>query len=114
MKPQSLQADANELVAVLWRVIGALESFQHPNGASYGADMARRLRPRIADFERAVVHARSREAAVAILDELRPMMDNVNGATTKGELDIFTDDTLDRYHRLASIFQESRYAGQNL
>lgn len=110
----SLQADANQLVAVFWRVIRALESFRHPHGASYSTDMATQLRPLVAGFERAVVHAHSRETAAAILDDLKPMMHNVSGAATKGELDIFTDDTLDRYYELATIFQESRYAAETL
>lgn len=110
----SLQADANQLVAVFWRVIRALENFRHPHGASYSADMATQLRPLVVEFERAVVHAHSRETAAAILDDLKPMMHNVSGAATKGELDIFADDTLDRYHELATIFQESRYSAETL
>ena len=110
----SLQTDANQLVAVFRHIIGALESFRHPRGGSYSADMATQLRPLVAEFESAVVHAHSRERAAAILDELKPMIHNVSGAATKGELDIFKDDTLDRYHELATIFQESRYAAETL
>jgi hypothetical protein len=112
----SLHADAQKLVAVLQRVIEALERFRHPSGASYAADMAVRLRPLVADFEQAI-QAHSREAASATLDDIKPLMHNVSGAATKGDLAIFrsySDNTLDRYFQLATIFQESRYAGQPL
>lgn len=110
----SLDADANQLVTVLRRVIDALESFRDPLRASYTVDMATRLRPLVAELERAVVHAHSREAASATLDDIKPLMHEVSGAATKGEMDIFTDDTLDRYYQFATIFQESRYAAQTL
>ena len=106
----SLDADANQLVAVLWRIIDALESFRD----QFTVDMATQLRPLVAEFERAVVHAHSREAASAMFDDIKPLMHEVSGAATKGEMDIFTDDTLDRYYQFATIFQESRYAAQTL
>ena len=109
-----LDADANQLVAVLWRAIGALEGFRDPSRANYTVDLATRLRPLVAEFERAVVHEHSREAASAMLDDIKPLMHEVSGAATKGEMDIFTDDSLDRYYQFATIFQQSRYAGQTL
>jgi hypothetical protein len=110
----SLDAHAKQLVAVLWSVIDALKRFRDPLRADYTVEMVTRLRPLVAEFERAVVHAHSREAASAMLDDIKPLMDEVCGAATKGEMDIFTDDTLDRYYQFATIFQESRYAAQTL
>jgi len=48
------------------------------------------------------------------LADLKGLMHEVNGAATKGELDVFSDDTLDRYWKLSTIFQESRFSGQGL
>jgi hypothetical protein len=111
-----LHSDAQKLVAILQAVIEALERFRHPTGASYAADMAVRLRPLVANFEQAI-QAHSREAASAALDEIKPLLHDVNGAATKGDLAIFphySDDTLNRYWQLETIFQETRYAGQSL
>lgn len=109
----SLQADAEDLLAVLQRVLCALRCFRHPSGATYAADMANRLQPFVADFESAV-QSHSREGAAATLDGIKPLMHNISGAATKGDLAIFSDDTLDRYYELATIFQESRYGRQSL
>jgi len=109
----SLQSEAQELLVVLQRVIRALECFRHPSGYSYAADVAVRLRPLVAQFEQAI-HAHSRENAEAVLDDIKPLMHDVTGASTKGDLEIFSDDTLDRYIEFATIFQESRHAAHSL
>ena len=109
----SLQSEAQKLLVVLQRVIRALERFHHPSGYSYAADVAGRLRPLVAQFEQAI-HAHSRETAAATLDDIKPLMHDVTGASTKGDLEIFSDDTLDQYYQLATIFQESRHAAQSL
>jgi len=113
----SLQTDAFELLATLNGVVVALERFEHPNGESYGADMAAQLGLLVAEFEHAVVEERSKDAAVATLDEIGPLMQNVNGAATKGDLMIFPgydNQVLDTYWRLNTIFRESRYAAESL
>ena len=113
----SLRTDAFELLATLKDVIAALRRFEHPNGAPYAIDMAARLEPVIADFEHAIVESQSKDAAVAALDEIEPLMHNINGAATKGDLRIFPaydDQTLDTFWRLKTIFRESRYAAESL
>ena len=112
-----LRDDALELVDVLKRVVTALENFRHPYGASYAADMARQLCPLVSDFELAVTQDHSRNDAKEVLSIIAPLMQNVNGAATKGELNIFPNgqgDTLEEYWRLRTIFQESIYADEKL
>ena len=76
-------------------------------------ELAGRLEPLVRRFDEAI-HGRSRAAAADALDDIKPVIYEISGATTKGELKIFSDDTLDRYYELATIFQESRYAGDAL
>jgi len=111
----SLRTDAFELLATLKEVIEALRRFEHPNGAPYTNDMAARIEPVVADFEHAIVESRSKYAAVAALAEIDPLMHNINGAATKGDLRIFPayqDQPLNTYWRLNTIFRESRYVSE--
>ena len=113
----SLRTDAFELLATLKEVIEALRHFEHPNGAPYATEMVARLEPAVADFEHAIVETRDKDAAVVALDEIGPLMHDINGAATKGDLRIFPrydDQTLDTYWRLNTIFRESRYAAESL
>lgn len=113
----SLRADALNLLEALTETVEALNRFQHPSGGDYGFKMAARLGPSVAEFGRAVIESRSRDAASEALDEIAPLMENVNGAATTGDLRIFPaydDQTLNTYWRLNSIFRESRYAAESL
>jgi len=113
----SLTTEAFGLLKTLKEVMEALRSFQHPNGATYGVDMAARLEPMITDLEDAIVKNRSREDAAALLDEIDPLMENVNGAATKGDLMIFSgydNQLLDCYWKRRTIFRESRYSNESL
>jgi hypothetical protein len=113
----SLRTDAFELLATLKEVLEALRRFEHPNRAAYATEMIARLEPVVADFEHAIDEARDKDAAVVALDEIGPLIHNINGAATKGDLRIFPahdDQTLDTYWRLNTIFRESRYAAESL
>ena len=113
----SLRTDAFELLATLKTVLEALRRFEHPNGVPYATEMLARLEPVVADFEHAIAEARDKDAAVVALDKLGPLMHNINGAATKGDLRIYPgydDQTLNTYWRLNTIFRESRYAAESL
>jgi len=113
----TLRSEALDLLRALTATVEALKRFQHPSGAAYGFEMAARLGPTVAEFEHAVIESRSREAATAALDEIAPLMHNINGAATKGDLKIFSghdDQTLETYWRLNTIFRESKYASESL
>jgi len=110
----TLTSQAQELVRVLQAVVTALDRFDRPPQRDYTHAMADRLRPLVADLQSAVVSQRSRPDAERVLAEISELMHAVNGAATKGEIDIFADDTLDRYWELSTLFQESRFSGQSL
>jgi len=109
----SLRTEAQELAAVLWRAVDALQRFQDVSRRRYTMELAGRLEPLVRQFDEAIQH-RCRAAAADALDDIKPVIYEVTGATTKGEFKIFADDTLDRYYRLATIFQEIRYAAETL
>jgi len=109
----SLRTDAQELAAVLWRAVNALQRFHDVSRHRYTMELAGRLEPLVRRFDEAIRH-RSGAAAADALDDNKPVIYEVTGATARGELKIFPDDTLDRYYRLATIFQESRYAAETL
>jgi hypothetical protein len=110
----TLTTQARELVHVLQAVVTALDRFDRPLQRDYTCEMADRLRPLVAELQSAVVSERNRPAAERVLADISELMHGVNGAATKGEMEIFADDTLDRYWRLSTIFQESRFSGQSL
>lgn len=107
-----LKEDAIELGQILQKVVSALIAFRHPYGSSYGADMASHIAPLVTDYRAAITTHRSRQLAQQALDDLHPLVSNVAGASTKGDLAIFRypdHDVLDRYYTLYTIFRESRY-----
>jgi hypothetical protein len=110
----TLQQEAGNLVETLWRVIAALDGYDADDRRDYAKALSGRLRPLVADLDQAVHREKSRSHAEDILFDIAPIMDVVNGATTKGEMDIFDDATLDRYWGLYTIFRESRFLGQQL
>ena len=105
---------AQELVCVLQAVVSALDRFERPAQRDYTRALADRLRPMVAELQSAVVSERSRPDAERVMADISEMMHGVNGAATKGEMDIFTDDTLGRYWQLSTLFKESRFAAQSL
>src|SRR5262245_59183304 len=110
----TLATQAQELVRVLQAVVTSLAGFDPPAQRDYTRAMADRLRPLIAELQSAVASERSRSDAERVLADISELMHEVNGAATKGEMDIFTDDTLERYWHLSTLFQESRFSGQSL
>lgn len=112
MKDMTLQSEANRLIDVLDTVCVALDQY----GVDYTTRCACTLRPLVHDLRTAVVEERSRDHAESLLSEIKPIMHEVNGAATKGELAIFdlNDDTLDTWWELSAIFQESRFAKDKL
>jgi flagellar biosynthesis/type III secretory pathway protein FliH len=110
----TLATQVHELVRVLQAVVTALDCFNRPAQCDYTRSMADRLRPLVAELLSAVVSKRSRSDAESALADISELMRDVNEAATKGEMDIFADDTLDRYWHLSTLFRESRFSGQSL
>ena len=110
----SLATQAQELVRVLQAVVAALDRFDRPGQCDYTTGLAERMRPLLAEFQSAVINERNRPAAERALADIKEVMHAVNGAATKGEMDIFSDATLDRFWDLSMLFQERRFLGQSL
>jgi len=110
----TLATQAQELVRILQAVVAALERFDRPGQRDYTTGLAKRLGPLLAKFQSAVIGERSRPAAEQALVDIKEVMHEINGAATKGEMDIFSDATLDRFWNLSTLFQESRFSCQSL
>ena len=110
----TLATQARELVEVLRSVVAALDRFKRSEQRHYTCSLADRLRPFVAQFESAVVAERNRAGAERVPADIIEVMREVNGAATKGEMDIFGGDMLDRYWDLSAIFRESKFSGDSL
>jgi len=110
----TLRDDAIRLLGALRRAVRALEDYNVDDRATYAKDLAGQLRPLVAAFERAVTRDRSRSEAQAILCDIAPVMMEVSGAATKGDMPLFQDDTLSQYWDLYSIFREIRHSQELL
>ncbi|MFC1453906.1 hypothetical protein ACFLQL_01865 [Verrucomicrobiota bacterium] len=107
----TLQDKALNLVNVLRDIVRYLEEY----GIDYTSRLANTLHPQVEELFIAINEKRSRPRAQEILTGIAPVMHEVNGAATKGEMNIFPDNTLlDRYWDLSTIFQESRYTNETL
>src|SRR3990167_2351252 len=110
----TLASDAIELADTLKCIVKGLEGYDLDSRREYTSKMAQRLKPLVDSFYNLVVFEKSKESAKLQLDEIREIMHNVNGAATKGEIFFVSDNVLNRYWELNTIFQESRYAYEPL
>lgn len=107
----TLRDQAQRLGQVLQEIVHDLGRY----GVDYTSRLAAALRPQVDAFTRAVIEERSRIHAQEILSDIAPVMEEVSGAATKGEMPIFADQTLlDRYWELHTIFRETRFAKEAL
>jgi hypothetical protein len=106
----SLRKDAVELSKILNQIVASASD----SGSAYVAELARGIAENVAQYDRAVFDKCSRVEAGDALAELAEVVNALSAESVKGELDIFKGDLLDRYWRLHTIFQESRYRDQTL
>jgi hypothetical protein len=86
-------------------------------GGSSSADISQyadSLDPGIRGYDNAVFVSRSRAEAQEHLNDLVPLVADLNQAATKGELHEFPPYLIDRFFELHTIFRESRFAGEEL
>jgi hypothetical protein len=55
-----------------------------------------------------------RSEILQAMAEITAVMYEVNGAATKGEMDIFPEGLLNRFWQLSTLFQEHRYRDERL
>ena len=106
----SLRKDAVELSKILNEIVAS--ACDSPS--AYVAELARGIAKNVVHCDRAVFNECSRVEARDALAELAEVVSALSAASIKGELNIFQGDLLDRYWRLHTIFQESRYRDQTL
>ena len=107
----TLKRDAHSLVQILRDISRHLERY----GDDYTSHLAVMLDPHTEalamaiDVEHSIPHARE------IIADIAPILEEINGAATKGDMSIFPDPSLlDEYWNLRTIFQESRYANETI
>ena len=107
----TLKLDANRLVQILRDISRHLERY----GDDYTSHLAARLDPQTEALAKAIDVEHSIPHARAIMADIATMLEEINGAATKGGMSIFPDPSLlDEYWNLRTIFQESRYAHETI
>ncbi len=107
----TLKDKALELADTLRKIVQCLRAY----GIEYTSQLANILNPQVEALFIAIHEERSRSHAADILTDIAPTMYEVNGAATKGDMDIFLGtDLLNRYWDLETIFRESRYSNESL
>jgi hypothetical protein len=108
----SLARIATELTGVLHGVVRCLNEYDSPLGSDY----AQKLSPLVLRFEHAVIFQCDRKLAASILAVIDRTMHTINGAATKGEHQIFPDesDLLNHYWNLNKIFSEIEFETDSL
>jgi hypothetical protein len=108
----SLARNAAELLGVLHGILHCLRVYNHELGPLY----AEKLEPMLADLQDALFVQCDRAETDRKLRGMSTIMHTINGAATKGEHNIFPDDSdlLNHYWDLQSIFAESEFDGQSV
>jgi hypothetical protein len=110
-----LRQDAEGLIETLRFVAAGLAAFQGSSGqAEYVRHLHRRLVPLIDDLRDQIAQRADRSDILRAMGEIKEVMNEVNGAATKGEMNIFEPGVLNRFWHLSTIFQEARYRDEAL
>ncbi len=109
----SLRDDAIRLADILGQIHHGLLTFDQDERADYTRTKGAELAPFIKAF-RDALNTRSRESAQDVLENMAPLLDEINGAATKGEIKFVAGKVLEQYWELRTIFREARYRGQPL
>jgi alpha-glucuronidase len=108
-----LRDDAVELGKILSQVVIGLENYNKDSRGDYTKGLANGLKPLVTAYVEAVAR-RSKEEAKLQASLISEIMEEVNAAATKGEIDFIDSKYLDKYWDLATIFRESRYRSEGL
>jgi hypothetical protein len=79
----------------------------------YARHLQRRLVPLVEDLRSLIDQQADRSALLRTMAEIKEVMYDVNGAATKGEMDIFPEGLLKRFWQLSTMFQDQRYHNEN-
>lgn len=112
----SLTTDAYRLLEILNHIVDCLDRYAFQNKNRYIYRLADEIRGPASAYHKAISVEKSRELAQQLLSKLTEPMEKVDGAATKGEMAIFSenDNSLNEYWRLYTIFRETSYKDQLL
>jgi len=110
----ALRDDALKLAEALEDTVSNLEAYGLETKSEYAQYAAQQLKPEVALFIEAINIDRSREKAHEIITDIGLLMSNISGAATIGGMEFDSNNALNRYWQLKTIFQESRYRGESL
>ncbi len=107
----TLRTDAKELLDTLKLIVAHSERYAEKYRNNYISALAASIRPLVAEYEKAIEEEKSKESAQKALSEMTDYVHELSGASTKGEMEIFpeTDESLNEYWRLYTIFRELKY-----
>lgn len=108
-----LWEDAQRLIETLQSVAARLGAFRgSPVQKEYTDHLQRRLVPLVERLRSMIDERTDRSEILGAMAEIKAVMYEVNGAATKGEMDIFPEGLLNRFWQLSTIFQEQQYHGE--
>ena len=112
----TLKSETRELLKVLKSIVAHSECYAEKNKNSYIASLADSIHPLVIEYESAINNEKSKQKAQKAISEMTEFIHELNGASTKGEMDIFSepDETLNEYWRLYTIFRELKYKDEEL
>ena len=110
-----LWEDAQRLLETLQSVGARLGAFRgSPVQREYTEHLQRRLVPLVEDLRLLINKRTDHSEILGAMAEIKAVMYEVNGAATKGEMDIFPEGLLNRFWQLSTIFQGERYRDERL
>jgi len=110
-----LRRDAERLLETLESVVAGLTAFQgSPVQMEYTDHLGRRLVPLVEELRSLIEERVDRSEIMRTMAAIKEVMHEVNGAATKGEMDICAEGVLSRFWDLSTIFQEQRYRDERL
>jgi hypothetical protein len=110
-----LPEDVQRLLETLQSVAARLGAFRgSPVQKEYAEHLQRRLVPLVGDLRSLIDERADYSEVLRAMAEIKSVMCEVNGAATKGEMNIFPDGLLNRFWQLSTIFQEQRYRDERL
>jgi hypothetical protein len=105
-----LREDTQRLLETLQSVAARLGAFRgSPAKREYTDHLQRRLVPLVEDLRSLIDGRADRAEILRAMAEITAVMHEVNGAATKGEMNLFPEGLLNQFWQLSTIFQEQRY-----
>ena len=112
----TLRNDAEALLASLISIVAGAEAYSEKHKNNYIGGLTKAIKPLVDEYTIAIKERKSKEEAKEALSQMSEFIHELNGASTKGEMDIFPESnkSLNEYWRLHTIFKELKYKEHQL